>query len=268
MKHGYCLPGNTIPEKFSGETATKLESVLWELTLLKKAGYHFGEISVGMLLSFQDEELDILKNAPLPIEVCNCFIPGEYCVPDASQAESLRVFVEKVLTQASRLGVPVIVFGSGGARRVPETMSMEDGRNQIKSFLSDCNTIAAKFGITIVVEPLNHKESNIFLSVREGAETVRALNLPQIKLLADSYHMSIENEPFEAITENLEILQHIHIAEPISRNHPGMDNDASLPALGKLLKEIGYTHRVTVECKAENWAEDIVKAKEVLDRAF
>ena len=50
--------------------------------------------------------------------------------------------------------------------------------------------IAQSYGIVVCVEPLNRAESNFINTLQEGAEIVRRVNHPHIRLLADLYHMA------------------------------------------------------------------------------
>ena len=54
--------------------------------------------------------------------------------------------------------------------------------------------------------PLNHKETNVFLTVAESSEVVRRLNLPNLKVLADLYHTYVEKEEPQILIENADIL--------------------------------------------------------------
>ena len=112
----------------------------------------------------------------------------------------------------SLLGVKIVVFGNGAVRRLPEQNVTAEIR-AIEDFLRMCNEKGGKYGVIVVLEPLNKKETNVFNTVSEGASLVRKLNLQNVRLLADSYHTFCENEPLLALEENGDILRHIHVAE-------------------------------------------------------
>lgn len=265
IKHGYCLAGKLLPSDSSDKEAERVDTFLFELELLKNAGYHFAEIDAGTLLSFSDNEIGRLKNAALPIEVCNCFIPGKYQICDPAQRPEICEYAKSTLKRAKELGISIMVFGSGAARRIPEGMTPEEGTEHIAAFLKDCNSYAEENNITIVIEPLNHNECNILLTVREAARLVRRLNLSHIKLLADTYHMSIDSEMADAVWENIDIIEHIHIAEDITRGYPGSGESKLIREVAQRLKAGVYTKRVTVECKAEDWKREIMLSKSFMN---
>src|SRR5690606_6399534 len=97
---------------------------------------------------------------------------------------------------------------SGGARSYPENLSKEKAVEQIVEFLKIVAPYAEKNGITIVIEPLNKKESNIINSVAEGADFVQKINHPSIQLLADFYHMDEDNESLAEIVKYKKYIKH------------------------------------------------------------
>ena len=59
---------------------------------------------------------------------------------------------------------------------------------------------------TLAIEPLNRKESNIINSVAEGVRFARQVNRPEIRVLADFYHIDEEREPLDTLKTNGEWL--------------------------------------------------------------
>jgi len=103
-----------------------------------------------------------------------------------------------------------------------ENKTYEQQYNSILDSLWEASKIVEKEGITLVLEPLNtlvdHK--GYFLdSAIKGAEIVRKINHPNIKLLYDIYHMQImEGNIISFIEKNLDIIGHFHSASVPGRN--------------------------------------------------
>ena len=55
---------------------------------------------------------------------------------------------------AKELGLKIIVFGSGGARKVPEGFSQDEAYKQLVEFAKRIAPEAKKRGIVVAVEPL------------------------------------------------------------------------------------------------------------------
>jgi len=236
--------------------------------ILALAGYSFVEENVrGFLVpsepdSVFEEKLALLKASKLPVEACNSFLPGNLkCVGPAPAHEEILKYAEIAFRRAQMAGVKTIVFGSGGARRVPENFSREEAKNQFISLCKQLAPYAKKYDVVISLEPLNTRECNLINSVAEGGEIVEAVNHKSIRLLADVYHMLMENESPSNITKYGHLLYHTHIAEKTGRTSPGVNNDDFRPYF-KALKDVKYDGRMAIECSWKNMevqASDAIK---------
>ena len=66
------------------------------------------------------------------------------------------------------IGAKVVVFGSGKARLVPDDFARADAEAQLVDFLQLVAEETAEHDLTLAIEPLNRRESNILNSVAEG----------------------------------------------------------------------------------------------------
>lgn len=192
--------------------------------------------------------LEIARAFARPVKTANCFLPGDLkCVgPQIDHARLLR-YAETAFERAERMGIETIVFGSGGARSVPEGHPMEHAMTEFSGFLRLIGPIAARHGVTVVVEPLSKGDCNFINSLREGAEAVERCNHPNVRLLADVYHMRCENEPADAIARFGHLLKHVHVAELAGRYFPGKAREDFRPSF-RALKQAGYSGRIALEC--------------------
>lgn len=201
--------------------------------------------------------LRALQSAPLPCLRCNSFVPGEVpiCGPQADPAQ-LTAFASTALARAAAAGVEVVVFGSGGARRIPEGFSAAEAQRQLFDFCRMTAEFAEKFGVTVVIEPLNSKETNVFTSVTESAAMVRKVNNPHLRLLVDSFHWLAEKGTDREILDNADLFAHVHIATWPERCAPGYE-ECGLEHFCALLKQAGYNGTVSFEGKIVDRAVDI-----------
>jgi sugar phosphate isomerase/epimerase len=230
---------------------------------LKEAGFDF--IEGGVSGTFKPDkpdadfetELAKLKASVLPTRSCNGFIPKTFPLTGPAPAhEAALEYAVKACQRADRAGVPYIVLGSGGARKVPEGFDLAQGKAQFISFCQKLGDQIKDMKVTIVLEPLNKGETNILNSVTEGIEYVDAIARPRIQLLADFYHMMKENEGPDAIRKAGARIRHCHIAELEGRKAPGTKGE-DLSAYFKALTDIGYTGGVSCEC---GWPKENVEA--------
>jgi sugar phosphate isomerase/epimerase len=238
--------------------------------ILLAAGYSFVEENVrGFLVpteadSVFEQKLALLKQSKLPVEACNSFLPGNLkCVGPSPLHEDILKFGETAFRRAQMAGVKTIVFGSGGARAIPEGFSRDEARNQFISLCKQLAPFAKKYDVVISLEPLNTKECNFINSVAEGGEIVKAVNHENFRLLADIYHMLMENESPANITKYGDLLYHTHIAEKTGRTAPGVNNDDFTPYF-RALKDVKYKGRMAIECSWKNLGDQAASALKVM----
>jgi sugar phosphate isomerase/epimerase len=238
--------------------------------ILASAGYSFVEENArGFLVPAEpdsafEQKLSLLKDSKLPVEACNSFLPGNLkCVGPAPAHEEILKFGESAFRRAQVAGVRTIVFGSGGARGIPEGFSREKAKQQFISICSQLAPLAQKYNVVISLEPLNRQECNFISSLEEGAEIVNAVKHDNFRLLADIYHMLKENESPSNITKFGHLLYHTHIAEKKDRTAPGVSNEDFTPYF-KALKDIGYQGCMAIECSWKNLEEQAAGSLKVI----
>ena len=166
---------------------------------LENLGYDLLELSIGGISELNDEELVALKqrlaDRKIKVESANCMLHGS--LPQAYQdpgLEKISAYLAAVMPKLKYLGITTAVFGSGFQRRVPEDMFQEQRRQIIRDLLTVMEREARKNGITIAIEPLNKKETNMLLTTDEAMSYIKELNLPNMRLLVDLYHFYCEGE--------------------------------------------------------------------------
>src|SRR3954470_1350233 len=105
-----------------------------------------------------------LTKARIPVETMNWFLPGtdiKVTGPDVDPAK-VRAYVERALGVAESFGAKVIVFGSPGARTVPEGFPRERAWAQLTEFLRTCGDVITSrgYGMVIGIEGLRKPETN------------------------------------------------------------------------------------------------------------
>lgn len=227
--------------------------------LVEQCGYDFWEGTVGQFLVPDKPEdvfqanLEKMRQSKLPVPAVNVFLPGNLKVvgPEANE-EAVLKRAETTFPRMKQAGTGILVFGSGGARRVPDGFDKDEAKNQFVRLNRKLGSLAERFGVTIVLEPLNYGETNLMNTVEEGLAMAIEVNHPQVKLLVDIFHMLRNNEPPESILKAKDWIRHAHIAEKEKRTPPGTAGDDFRPYLAAL-KKIGYTGALAIE--ASQWGE-------------
>lgn len=229
----------------------------------QKAGCSYVEEGVGRLLDpkLSDEEFQktvaSFKAKAVPVRACNGFLPGDLKLvgPETKHDEAVA-YATKALERAKLLGIQIIVLGSGGARKVPDKFDPARAEEQFVQVVKRLGAAAEKQGVVIAMESLNRTETNFGNTLRGCLKLIKAVDHPNVKLVADMYHMLKEDESPESIVETGARLAHCHIAEKAQRTPPGSAGDDFKPYL-RALKKIGYGGGISLECRWKNQAEEI-----------
>ena len=219
---------------------------------LKAAGVDFVEENVQGFL--RPEQTDFTTSAPaaLPTHAVNCFLPGALkCVGPAVDTDRLLRYAGSAFQRAQQAGIATIVFGSGGARQIPDGFSKTKAEEQFVTLLRAFGPIAGRYGVTLVVEPLNRAECNFINSVPEAAVLVTAAQHPNIAVLADFYHMLRDDQMPDDICQHGALLRHVHVAEKEKRTAPGVAGDDFRPFL-RALQQVNYRGAISIEA---NWGD-------------
>ena len=155
-------------------------------------------------------------------------------------------YFNRTFERASALGVRFCVFGSGGARRFPETVSYGDACKRVVEVLRWSGEAAAPFGITMVFEPLRAAETNFGNSLCEGSWVVRAADHPNVALLADYYHMAAMGEPMSEVTR-IGGIRHAHLATRERRLAPAVTASDDLQGFFDGLVRLGTCEHASIE---------------------
>jgi len=141
---------------------------------------------------------------------------------------------------------------------LPDGFSREKGKEQIVQFLHMVADVAEPLDLTIVIEPLNQKESNIINSVPEAVEFAKLVNRKSIKALADFYHMDEERESLTNISEYKNLIKHIHVADS-GRLAPGTGTYPYSEFVNQL-RQSNYNGRVSIECKWNDFDSEVIQS--------
>lgn len=276
-----CIPGGSfMPQGEGAIPLSPLKTLMQGMHMVQTLGYDCAEATVGMIMALSEDDVLTLKgefdmgnvtsSSPSPadpakrfrLEACNSFIPNHLpMITDEAGTKALYTYAEQAIARMAKLGVRYVVFGSGKMRTIPQGVDRAEAEKQLDRFLIHCNACCETYGMTLVVEPLNKKETNWCNTVAEGAAVVRRLQLPHVRLLADGYHMAQEGEAVSVLRENSDILLHCHIAST-DRHIPGTTSYEG--DFIDTLCAMQYDGIVTVECGFKDFEKEAAAAAEYL----
>lgn len=188
----------------------------------------------------------MVRELPLPAPVMSYLFPHDLRLvgPEVHEARA-RAYIDRVAELMALADARHVVYGSGWTRNVPEGFDVQRAEEQLLHAL-DWMARALPSGATLVIEPLNRKESNQCNHVAEAVHLARRTRLAQVKGLADFYHVDEEREPLDALARYGAELAHVHLADT-GRMNPGTGSYDYGTFFGNL-KHAGYSGRLSCEC--------------------
>lgn len=234
------LPGNDLKEKFLNA---------------KKFGYEGIEIWGRGLLE-NSEKVKEVKKASLEVGIKISTICAGYrgSLLDSPKEEREKatkdiITLIKISDELQAVGVIVVpVFGGPklsdvspfmNVRELEKRLLVEELKN-ISKEIKDCTSV-------VLLEPLNRYETHFLNRLEQAKEICQELNHPNIKIMADFFHMSIEEAKIpESIEKHQDLIYHFHLADS-NRILPGCGHTDFVSSFA-VIKKNGYKYFLALEC--------------------
>jgi sugar phosphate isomerase/epimerase len=251
------------------------ENMKEKFRYLKEAGFEGFEIDGKVLVEHLEEVKEAIAETGLPVTTAcggyNGWI-GDFI--EERRVNGLAEIKEilKALQEVGGKGIVVPAAWGMFTYRLPpmeSPRSKEGDRKAIAESLVYLDRIAEETGTEILLEPLNRYQDHMINTLAEAREIIKGSNLKNVKIMPDFYHMNIEEDSIsEALHENRQLINHIHIAD----NHRYQPGSGSIDFAEhfKRLKEDGYDGFLTIECRVrgENPEAAYLKSLEFLKNSL
>jgi len=245
---------------------------------LKTAGFDYIETALSSFQNAGESEIsdfiNTLDETGIKCEAVNVLFPGGISLTgenaDHKKAES---YITEIFEKTKEIKFKRVVFGSGGARKVPDGFPKEKAVDQIVEVINNYLLPAAeKYNFTLAIEELNRGETNIINSLEEAEYIAGQINHPKIKIVADLYHITLEKTEMTTLKRLTEknLIAHCHIANPYNnRYYPqSTDSEESLnlyKSFFNALKQNGYNGRISIEGAMRPETDFYTEAKNSLE---
>jgi sugar phosphate isomerase/epimerase len=190
--------------------------------------------------------------------------------PDpVERAASLTLLRERLDLCARLDAVAVLVVPIFGRALLPDLSPLRSAveleRDLFLAQLKDVADHAERTGARIAVEPLNRYETHFINTLDQGAELCRRVNRPGIRIMADFFHMSIEEADIAiSIRQSAPYIQYVHVADS-NRKQPGRGH-LDFRSGFRALKNAGYDGYLGVECGLIGSTEDALREAAIVLR--
>jgi sugar phosphate isomerase/epimerase len=164
--------------------------------------------------------------------------------PSAGKRAAALEFIEGMIQFGGQLGAPAILGSMQG--KWGGEVAKERALDWLADALRVAGKKAARYGVPFIYEPLNRYETNLINRLADGAAFLESRSLENIVLLADLFHMNIEEaDPSAAIRGAGRHIGHAHYADS-NRQAMGSGHTDPNPIMAAL-RDIGYTGYLSAE---------------------
>ena len=155
---------------------------------------------------------------------------------DAGVRSQAIDFVKAIIDAGAAVQAPAIIGSMQGRHDKGE--SQEEARRRLGDALQTLAAHAAGAGVDLLIEPLNRYESNLLNHVEESAQWAGGLGCSNLKILADLFHMNIEEVDVAAALRGAGAsVGHVHYVDS-NRRATGMGHTDFAP-IADTLKAMG-----------------------------
>jgi sugar phosphate isomerase/epimerase len=241
------LPGDTLQEKWDAAQAFGYDGI----ELRGQGGHRIRE----RLPELHRARRDGVVMPTVCVEMLH-FI-GDF---DAERRQDARENMRTMLSVIAELGGTAAMTPAAYgmfSRRLPPFEPPRDeagDRAVLLDALGALGEHAQREGVRILLEPLNRYEDHMVNRLEQAVELAEATGLDSVGVVADSYHMNIEEADVQgALVAAAHRLHHVQVSDS-NRLEPGaghLDWTAFLAALANA----GYTGDLAAECRLSGPAE-------------
>jgi sugar phosphate isomerase/epimerase len=168
----------------------------------------------------------------------------QLCDADPDRRSSAEEFIGEMLRAGAEFGAPAIIGSMQGrwSDVVPKPVALR----MLGDALGRLGNLAQTLGTVVLYEPLNRYETNLCNTMREAAELIRGLGTGHVKILADLFHLNIEESSIEGGLRDTDgFLGHVHFVD--SNRQAAGRGHLDVQGVGVVLTELGYVGYASAE---------------------
>ncbi len=164
--------------------------------------------------------------------------------PDKNIRTRAQSFIGQIIRLAGDFGAPAIIGSMQGA--VPSAADRSQVLAWLAEGLEDLAGLAQSYDQPLLFEPLNRYETDIFNRLGDAAAFIGKLDASNILLVADLFHMNIEEASIpQALHSARKLLGYVHFADS-NRRAVGMGHTA-IDEIAETLRDISYSGYLSAE---------------------
>jgi sugar phosphate isomerase/epimerase len=216
---------------------------------LKKYGYDGIEFAAEPYKLNGDECAALLKKYGLDCKsLCGIFGEDRDLTDDGEAGKTAVKYLKDNVDFAVKVGAALIIVVPSPVGRVvqPKGKNLDELRTTAIKNIREAADYAQKKSIKLAVEAINRYETYFMNTLDKAYALVKDINHPAVGIMADLFHMSIEEASFtQSLLMIADKLIHVHIADN-TREPAGMGH-TDFKEILRVLKKINYSGSLTME---------------------
>ncbi len=177
---------------------------------------------------------------------------------DAAIRRRAIEFISAMSDLAAEFDAPVIVGSLQG--RFGGDVTREQALIWLREGLQEVSEHAKGRGQRLLFEPINRYETNLINRLEDGLDLIKSLG--NVRLLADLFHMNIEEESVAGALKSAGgRIGHIHFVD--TNRRPAGNGHLNLPEISQTLRGIGYDGFLSAE--ALPWPDSSRAAEQTME---
>jgi sugar phosphate isomerase/epimerase len=239
-----------------------------DIEAVSDAGYDCIEMQVNEIVKLDEAEFveacKRLNDSAIACDVLDNPVPLDQVVAEESfDLDFYKNYLKIGAERASQMGVKYYIFGNGRTRSLPTSGDIEKAKQKNMQLMRMLADITAKQGITILLEPLAPRVSNVIQSMAEALEYAKLAERSNIGTFLDYRWFLAMNHPVQDIEKFGRFIRHVHIDSPITefpkRLIPRVDDGHDYSAFFQALKNINYNGIISIEANTFNDFKNDIK---------
>jgi sugar phosphate isomerase/epimerase len=240
----HLIPGGTLGEKWDviqqlgyegielrGQGDFAFEKRLKELQKARADGAYFPSVCVNMPHFIGDFDKTKRRDA----------------------IENMKSLLSVIAEVGGKGAITPASYGMHSNRLPPFTSprSPEEDERVLLEGLQELGEHAARHNVKVFLEPLNRYEDHMINTLEQGVALCKKVGLPSVILMADLYHMNIEEKnSAQALIDAKDFIAHIHLADS-NRLEPGQ-GQTDFARIKTALAQINYGGFLALECRLKD----------------
>ncbi|HEV3168304.1 MAG TPA: sugar phosphate isomerase/epimerase family protein [Isosphaeraceae bacterium] len=166
------------------------------------------------------------------------------CLPESGARDRAQAFIRSIIDFAGALHAPAIIGSMQG--RAGDGVDPPTATAYLAEALEALGEYARQYNVPLIFEPLNRYETNMVNTVEAGVRLLESLSTRNVVLLADLFHMNIEEADIAAaIRAGARHIGHVHFVDS-NRRAAGFGHLDYAPTARALL-EISFSGFASAE---------------------